>query len=102
MASFERITVTLPAELLHDLDRRENNRSKFVAVAVRKELDFRRREELQRSLQHPHPESGALASAGLHDWHKNLAQGKSLDRSPRDRPPELTEKSRILNRRTRR
>jgi hypothetical protein len=72
MPTFERITVTLPAELLGDLDRRESNRSKFVAEAVRKELDFRRREELRRSLQNPHPESSQLASSGLEDWNNHL------------------------------
>ena len=43
MASVERVTVTLPNDLVRDIDRREKNRSKFVAEAVRHELDRRRR-----------------------------------------------------------
>lgn len=78
MASFESITVTLPAKLLSDLDRHEGNRSKFVAEAVRKELDFRRGEELRRSLQNPHPDSREFAESGIKDWASRL-------------PPEDTE-----------
>jgi Arc/MetJ-type ribon-helix-helix transcriptional regulator len=61
MAGVERVTVTLPNDLVRDIDRREKNRSKFVAEAVRHELDRRRRKELGRSLQNPHPESAELA-----------------------------------------
>ncbi len=56
MAHFERVTVTLSNDLVQDIDRREKNRSKFVADAVRNELDRRRREELRKSLMNPHPE----------------------------------------------
>ena len=35
MASMERVTVTLPMDLVRDIDRREKNRSKFVAEVVR-------------------------------------------------------------------
>ncbi len=74
MASMERVTVTLPMDLVRDIDRREKNRSKFVADAVRHELDRRRREELHRSLQHPHPESAVLANEGLEAWTRNLPE----------------------------
>jgi hypothetical protein len=60
--------VTLPGDLVRDIDRREKNRSKFVAEAVRRELDRRRRAELRRSLQNPHPESSSLAEQGLEEW----------------------------------
>ena len=43
MATVERVTVTLPNELVSEIDRREKNRSKFVAEAVRHELERRRR-----------------------------------------------------------
>jgi hypothetical protein len=69
MAGLERVTVTLPADLIRDIDRREKNRSKFVAEAVRQELDRRRREELRRSLRNPHPE---LAEEGLAEWTRSL------------------------------
>ena len=58
MAIIERVTVTLPADVVRDIDRREKNRSKFVTETVRHELDRRRRDELRRSLQNPHPEIG--------------------------------------------
>ena len=72
MASVERVTVTLPDDLVRDIDRREKNRSKFVAEAVRRELDRRRRDELRRSLQNPHPESTELAEQGLEEWSRGL------------------------------
>jgi Arc/MetJ-type ribon-helix-helix transcriptional regulator len=72
MASVERVTVTLPMELVRDIDRREKNRSKFVAEAVRHELDYRRRDELRRSLRNPHPESAELADEGLEAWAHSL------------------------------
>jgi metal-responsive CopG/Arc/MetJ family transcriptional regulator len=37
MANIERVTVTLPGDLVGDIDRREKNRSKFIAEAVRRE-----------------------------------------------------------------
>lgn len=74
MAGVERVTVTLPDDLLRDIDRREKNRSKFVAEAVRRELDRRRRAELRRSLQNPHPESTELAEQGLEEWSRGLPE----------------------------
>jgi Arc/MetJ-type ribon-helix-helix transcriptional regulator len=74
MAHVDRVTVTLPDELIRDIDRREKNRSKFVAEAVRNELDRRRREELRRSLQNPHPESSELAEQGLDEWTRSLPE----------------------------
>jgi hypothetical protein len=68
------VTVTLPNELVRDIDRREKNRSKFVAEAVRNELDRRRRVELRRSLQNPHPESAELARQGLEEWTRGLPE----------------------------
>jgi Arc/MetJ-type ribon-helix-helix transcriptional regulator len=72
MPSVGRVTVTLPEDLLRDIDRREKNRSKFVAEAVRRELDRRRRLELQRSLQSPHTETALLAEQGLEEWSRGL------------------------------
>ncbi|HTO88545.1 MAG TPA: ribbon-helix-helix domain-containing protein [Thermoanaerobaculia bacterium] len=63
-----RVTVTLPPELVEEIDRRERNRSRFVLEAVRREVTRRRREELRRSLARPHPETQELADAGLDDW----------------------------------
>jgi predicted transcriptional regulator len=72
MANVERVTVTLPSDVIRDIDRREKNRSKFVAEAVRHELDRRRRDELRRWLQNPHAESAVLAEEGLEEWARSL------------------------------
>jgi Arc/MetJ-type ribon-helix-helix transcriptional regulator len=72
MLTSERVTVTLPNDLLREIDRLERNRSKFVADAVRHELDRRRRRELRRSLQNPHSESASLADQGLEEWMRGL------------------------------
>jgi hypothetical protein len=72
MAGIERVTITLPDDLARDIDRREKNRSRFVAEAVRRELDRRRRLELRKSMQHPHPESVELVEQGLEDGSREL------------------------------
>lgn len=72
MPSVERVTVTLPDNLLREIDRLERNRSKFVVDAVRRELDRRRREELRRSLHQPHSESMELADSGIEEWARGL------------------------------
>ena len=74
MANVERVTVTLPDDLVRDIDRREKNRSRFVAEAVRRELDRRRRAELLSSLENPHPESTSLADQGLDEWAHGLPE----------------------------
>lgn len=72
MSSFERVTVTLPNDLVRDIDRREKNRSRFIAEAVRRELDRRRRDELRRSLENPHPDSHEFAEQGFEEWSRGL------------------------------
>ncbi len=74
MAGVDRVTVTLPANLVRDIDRREKNRSKFIAEAVRNELDRRLRDELRRSLDNPHPDSVDLADQGLEEWTRSLPE----------------------------
>lgn len=63
-----RVTVTLPADVVVDIDRLERNRSAFVLEAVRQALRRRQREQLRRSLEKPHPESRRLAQAGFDAW----------------------------------
>jgi len=70
----DRVTVTLPNDLVREIDRREKNRSKFIAEAVRNELDRRRHDELRRSLDNPHPESAELAEQGLEEWTRGLPE----------------------------
>ena len=71
-SSTRRVTVTLPAELVAGIDRYERNRSRFIAEAVRHELKRRRRQDLERSLEHPHPDSLATATLGLRSWAVSL------------------------------
>jgi hypothetical protein len=73
MATTERVTVTLPIDLVREIDRCETNRSRFVTEAVRHELVRRRREELARSLASPHPESREVAELGFDAWGASLA-----------------------------
>jgi hypothetical protein len=68
----ERVTVTLPAELVANIDRLEKNRSRFIVQAVEHELARRRHEELCLSLEHPHPEAAELAELGLDAWGASL------------------------------
>ena len=75
MPTTERVTVTLPAELIVNIDRLERNRSRFIAQAVEHELARRRHEGLRRSLEHPHPEAAELADAGLDEWSATLPDG---------------------------
>lgn len=72
MATTERVTVTLPIDLVEGIDRFERNRSRFITQAVEHELLRRRREGLLRSLASPHPEAEELAKTGLADWGASL------------------------------
>jgi hypothetical protein len=62
------VTVTLPEEVVDEIDRHEANRSRFVLEATLDALERRRREELLRSLDNPHPESAELARVGEGEW----------------------------------
>ncbi len=79
MPTNERVTVTLPTEVVRDIDRLEKNRSKFVLEAVRHELLRRRREDLHRSLRSPHHESEQLAEAGFDEWAGSLLAEDAAD-----------------------
>ena len=72
--AWTRVTVWLPKEVLEDIDRRERNRSRFILTAVQHELQRRRREELRRSLRHPHPESEEIANLAMDEWAKGLPE----------------------------
>ena len=76
-APWERVTVTMPAELVASTDRYARNRSGFIAEAVRQDLKCRRRLELQRSLEQPHPESLATESLDLTAWGETLPAADS-------------------------
>lgn len=78
MKSTERVTVTLPTELVERIDQLERNRSRFVAEAVAHELVRRRRAGLLRSLKSPHPEAAELADVGLAEWGASLPDDEGL------------------------
>ena len=73
MATTERVTVTLPVEVVERIDRLERNRSRFIAEAVERELLHRRRAGLLLSLESPHPEAAELTEEGLTDWVAGLS-----------------------------
>lgn len=78
MAALARVTVSMPPELVSEMDRWEDNRSRFVVEAVRREIERRRREELARSLADPHPDTVALAETGLAAWADGIPEGADL------------------------
>lgn len=75
MSTTERVTVTLPSDVVEGIDRFERNRSRFITVAVEHELVRRRREGLLRSLASPHLEGAELAETGLSEWDASLPAG---------------------------
>ncbi len=77
MARTERVTVTLPGEVVREVDRREQNRSRFVLDAIRRELARRRREDLRRSIEHPHQDGADVADAGFDAWARSLPEEES-------------------------
>lgn len=71
---FARVMVTLPADLVENIDRIERSRSAFVLAAVRRGLQRRRSAQLRRSLVAPHPQARKLAEAGLEAWAGGLPE----------------------------
>jgi Arc/MetJ-type ribon-helix-helix transcriptional regulator len=63
-----RVTVTLPDEVVDEIDRHEPNRSRFVLEATLDALERRQQEELRRSLDNPHPDSEELARVAESEW----------------------------------
>ncbi len=68
----KRVTVTLPAGLVEEIDRLESNRSKFVLEGARRELRRRRRQALRESLRAPHPEASEIAEEDFAAWADGL------------------------------
>ena len=77
-ALMERVTVTLPVELVEKIDQLERNRSRFIAEAVEHELAQRRRDALLQSVQNPHPETIELVDMGLSEWISDLPSDETL------------------------
>ena len=78
MPAMERVTVTLPTELVQKIDQLERNRSRFIAEAVEHELAQRRRDALLQSVQNPHPETTELVDVGLSEWISDLPSDETL------------------------
>jgi hypothetical protein len=74
MRNTERVTVTLPGDVLREVDRRGRNRSRFVLEAVERELERRHREDLRRSIEHPHPDGKELSESGFDEWVHGLPE----------------------------
>ena len=74
MGTTERVTVSLPSEILDGIDRLERNRSRFIADAVAREFERRRHEGLLRSLEAPHPDIHELIELGTGDWLAGLPE----------------------------
>jgi len=81
MAHAARVTVTLPADALDEIDRFENNRSRFIAEAVAREIVRRRRRGLRSSLKHPHPDTARFADADVGEWAAGIAAAGLVDPS---------------------
>lgn len=73
-----RVTVTLPDEVVEEIDRHEPNRSRFVLKATLDALERRQQEELRRSLDNPHPDSEELARVAESEWFA-LARDEDCD-----------------------
>ena len=73
----QRVTVTLPTDLISRIDHFEHDRSRFIAEAVENEIQRRNREALLDSLRSPHAEFEALANAGFHQWADGLPVEKN-------------------------
>ena len=78
MPATERVTITLPADLLREVDQLERNRSRFIAEAVQHEVTRRRHAALLESVRSPHPETTQLVDAGLADWTSELPHDEGL------------------------
>lgn len=70
--STARLTITMPATVVEEIDRRVNNRSSFITAAVKAELARRRARELQMSLHSPHPECEKISDMGVAAWAESL------------------------------
>ena len=70
--SLSRVTVTLPEDVVAEMDRGAANRSRFVLEAVTRELARRRRAALRLSLSSPYADSLVVAESGVGDWGRTL------------------------------
>jgi len=74
----ERVAVTLPTDLLEDVDQLDGNRSRFIAEAVQREVIRRRRATLMQSVESPHPETTRVVDGDLTDWMADWSHDEGL------------------------
>ena len=72
--AISRVTVTLPEDVLAEIDRTEANRSRFVLEAVTRELARRREAALRASLKTSHSELMTVAEAGIAEMRKHVLE----------------------------
>ena len=99
----KRVTITMPTEIVEEIDRQARNRSEFILDAVRREIG--RRRQVMQSLKNPHAGSesygGDVSSrtgirAFLARWSKTSWTGKAVqifggsrDKGPARVPPTV-------------
>ena len=71
------------------MDHRSTNRSRFIQEAVRHEIVRLRREELNRSLASPHPESSEMEEVGVEEWDASLPEDDAADLVDLDQGTEI-------------
>jgi hypothetical protein len=79
MSPLERVTVTLPREIIEAMDRMTANRSRFILEAVQRELNRRRRETLSQSLRSPMSGSPEMLEEDFETWAGTVADKESTD-----------------------
>lgn len=79
MATSRRITVTFTPDVLGVIDQLDRKRSRVVVEAIRQEIRRRRRDNLQRSIRNPHPETARMTEDRLIGWHARLADEGLVD-----------------------
>ena len=75
MHSKEQIKVTLPEDVIRDIDRVHGDRDKFVLELVRLELQRRRHQESWRTSVDPLPERFHASEMELDDWGQDSPEG---------------------------
>ena len=70
--------MTLPDEFVQAIDLHEENRSRFILEAVRRELLRRQRQLLLDCLQEPHASAQQYAELGFEEWIRSAAPEDDL------------------------
>lgn len=85
----QRISVSLPEELVNEIDRSAPDRDSFVAEAVKHELTRRQKDGLQASLEYPHAKTLLVAEAPLCEWPEGVPADEWSDVLDEDSGEEI-------------